>query len=36
VFSERRAGGSKMTRRIVLEALWKVPALRMRSLLGRL
>jgi dolichol-phosphate mannosyltransferase len=36
VFSERRAGGSKMSRRIVLEALWKVPALRMRSLLGRL
>ena len=36
VFSERRAGGSKMTRRIVLEALWRVPALRLRALSGRL
>jgi dolichol-phosphate mannosyltransferase len=28
VFTERRAGQSKMTRRIVLEAAWMVPALR--------
>ena len=31
VFSERRAGNSKMTARIALEAVWKVPALRMRG-----
>jgi dolichol-phosphate mannosyltransferase len=36
VFSERRAGGSKMTKSIVLEALWRVPALRLRALVGRL
>jgi dolichol-phosphate mannosyltransferase len=36
VFSERRAGGSKMSGAIVLEALWKVPALRLRALTGRL
>jgi dolichol-phosphate mannosyltransferase len=36
VFSEREAGGSKMTRGIVLEAIVKVPALRLRALLGRL
>ena len=30
VFSERRAGSSKMTARIALEAVWKVPALRLR------
>jgi len=29
-FSDRQAGGSKMSRRIVLEALWKVPLLRFR------
>ena len=29
-FSDRQAGGSKMSRRIVLEALWKVPLLRLR------
>ena len=27
VFSEREAGGSKMTKKIVLEAMWKVPVL---------
>ena len=36
VFSEREAGTSKMSRRIVLEAIAKVPALRLRALLGRL
>jgi len=36
VFSERRAGGSKMSRGIVLEAFWKVPALRVRAVAGRL
>jgi dolichol-phosphate mannosyltransferase len=30
VFHERRAGASKMSTRIALEALWKVPALRLR------
>jgi dolichol-phosphate mannosyltransferase len=36
VFAERRAGGSKMTRGIVLEAMWKVPELRLRAALNRL
>jgi dolichol-phosphate mannosyltransferase len=36
VFSEREAGGSKMSRRIVLEAMAKVPELRLRAALGRL
>jgi dolichol-phosphate mannosyltransferase len=36
VFTERREGASKMTRPIVLEALWKVPVLRLRALVGRL
>jgi len=36
VFSEREAGKSKMSRGIVLEAVAKVPALRLRALLGRL
>jgi dolichol-phosphate mannosyltransferase len=36
VFSEREAGKSKMSRAIVLEAVAKVPALRLRALLGRL
>jgi dolichol-phosphate mannosyltransferase len=31
VFRDRRAGKSKMTARIALEAVWKVPALRLRS-----
>ena len=30
VFRERRAGASKMSTRIALEAVWKVPALRLR------
>jgi dolichol-phosphate mannosyltransferase len=36
VFAERRAGGSKMTRGIVLEAMTKVPELRLRAALRRL
>jgi dolichol-phosphate mannosyltransferase len=36
VFSEREVGGSKMSRGIVLEAMAKVPELRLRALLGRL
>jgi dolichol-phosphate mannosyltransferase len=35
-FSDRERGGSKMSRSIVLEAVWKVPALRLRALTGRL
>jgi dolichol-phosphate mannosyltransferase len=35
-FSDREVGGSKMSRAIVLEAVWKVPVLRVRALLGRL
>ena len=35
-FTDRERGGSKMSRRIVLEAIWKVPALRLRALTGRL
>ena len=35
-FVERRAGASKMTGSIVLEAMWKVPVLRLRALAGRL
>jgi dolichol-phosphate mannosyltransferase len=35
-FSERELGGSKMSRAIVLEAVWRVPALRLRAVLGRL
>lgn len=31
VFRDRRAGTSKMNARIALEAVWKVPALRLRS-----
>jgi dolichol-phosphate mannosyltransferase len=30
-FRERRVGSSKMTARIALEAVWKVPALRLRG-----
>ena len=36
VFAERRSGGSKMTRGIVFEAMWKVPELRLRAALKRL
>jgi dolichol-phosphate mannosyltransferase len=35
-FADRERGGSKMSRSIVLEAIWKVPALRLRALGGRL
>ena len=34
-FADREVGGSKMGKWIVLEAIWKVPALRARALLGR-
>jgi dolichol-phosphate mannosyltransferase len=36
LFSEREAGGSKMSRGIVLEAVVKVPELRLRAALDRL
>ena len=36
IFVDRRAGQSKMSRRIVAEAVLKVPVLRMRALLGQL
>jgi dolichol-phosphate mannosyltransferase len=36
VFADRTAGKSKMSRAIVLEAVWKVPALRFAALRGRL
>ena len=35
-FSDREVGGSKMSKAIVLEAIWKVPLLRLRALRGRL
>jgi dolichol-phosphate mannosyltransferase len=35
-FADRTAGHSKMSRAIVLEAVWKVPALRLAALAGRL
>ena len=35
-FVDRKVGGSKMAKTIVLEAIWKVPALRLRALGGRL
>jgi len=35
-FSDREVGGSKMSKAIVLEAVWKVPVLRLRALAGRL
>ncbi len=35
-FVDREEGGSKMSRAIVLEAVWKVPALRFAALAGRL
>ena len=35
-FVDRERGGSKMSRGIVLEAIWRVPMLRLRALLGRL
>jgi dolichol-phosphate mannosyltransferase len=36
VFVDREAGRSKMSRTIVLEAIWRVPHLRLLALLGRL
>ncbi|MCA9577415.1 MAG: polyprenol monophosphomannose synthase [Polyangiales bacterium] len=36
IFVDRRAGHSKMSRRIVAEAVLMVPALRLRALLGKL
>jgi dolichol-phosphate mannosyltransferase len=35
-FVDREIGGSKMSRAIVLEAVWKVPALRLHAARGRL
>ena len=35
-FADREVGGSKMSKTIVIEAVWKVPALRVAALLGRL
>jgi dolichol-phosphate mannosyltransferase len=35
-FVDREAGGSKMSRSIVLEAIWKVPALRLAAITGKL
>src|SRR5437762_2637941 len=35
-FVDREVGGSKMSRAIVLEAMWKVPALRIAALTGKL
>jgi dolichol-phosphate mannosyltransferase len=35
-FSDRAVGGSKMSRAIVLEAIWKVPQLRLAALRGEL
>jgi dolichol-phosphate mannosyltransferase len=35
-FVDREVGGSKMSRTIVLEAIWKVPLLRLAALTGRL
>jgi dolichol-phosphate mannosyltransferase len=36
IFVDREAGGSKMSRAIVLEAIWKVPTLRLAALRRRL
>jgi dolichol-phosphate mannosyltransferase len=36
VFAERQVGHSKMNRKIVLEAIWKVPALRLAAARGTL
>jgi len=35
-FADREVGGSKMSKTIVLEAIWKVPLLRLRAWSGRL
>jgi dolichol-phosphate mannosyltransferase len=36
VFTDRALGGSKMSRSVVLEAIWRVPLLRLQALGGRL
>jgi dolichol-phosphate mannosyltransferase len=36
VFEDRKVGQSKMSKKIVREAVWMVWKLRLRSLLGRL
>ena len=35
-FADREVGGSKMSKSIVVEAIWKVPLLRLRALAKRL
>jgi len=35
-FADREVGGSKMSKAIVAEAIWKVPGLRLAALFGRL
>jgi dolichol-phosphate mannosyltransferase len=35
-FVDREVGGSKMSRAIVLEAIWKVPQLRVAALRGKM
>ncbi|MDP9303347.1 MAG: polyprenol monophosphomannose synthase [Actinomycetota bacterium] len=35
-FADREVGGSKMSKAIVAEAIWKVPGLRLEALLGRI
>ena len=35
-FADREVGGSKMSKAIVAEAVWKVPGLRLKALLGRI
>src|SRR5204862_4430988 len=35
-FADREVGGSKMSRAIVAEAIWKVPGLRLKAMLGRI
>jgi dolichol-phosphate mannosyltransferase len=35
-FADREVGGSKMSKAIVAEAIWKVPGLRLAALIGRL
>jgi dolichol-phosphate mannosyltransferase len=35
-FVDREVGGSKMSRAIVLEAIWKVPQLRLAALRGKM
>jgi dolichol-phosphate mannosyltransferase len=35
-FADREVGGSKMSKAIAAEAIWKVPSLRLKALLGRI